>query len=94
MIVDLHKPNPYIKFYGIYCNVFVEDNEESFQLIGKYKITQFLLDTYALCIWGMINLSSLFLDFIGIEHEPHFYYRIYSRKENDSVGDDIHNKEG
>ena len=94
MIVNLKEPNAYIKFYGIYCNAFVEENNESFQLIGNYRITQTLLDTYALGIWGMIRLSSLFLDFIGIEYEPAFCYKIYSRKENDCVDDGIHNKKG
>lgn len=45
-----------VKFYGIICNARIDDN--SFELVGKNKVTQKLLDWYGMIIFHFINFAN------------------------------------
>ena len=59
-----------IKFYGIKCRARI--TADSFELFGKTKVTQFLLDCYFWVILRMIEVNSFICGNLGIEYTTDF----------------------
>lgn len=74
------EPNIYVGFYGINCYAYNEDGGD-FQLLGKYRLTQLLLDVYTFFIVTMTRLSGIVLALLGLPVIPVLRMRVWSRKE-------------
>ena len=59
-----------IKFYGITCRAII--TEDSFELIGRTRISRRLLNSYAWCITQAISATSLFCALFAIDHTTSF----------------------
>lgn len=47
-----------IKFYGVICEAEISD--DNFELIGKSKLSQKVLDYYTLLIWFFLRIQNSF----------------------------------
>lgn len=66
----MKSPTHRVKFYGVSCFAYIDD--DSFELIGRNKVTQWLLDVYSRCIFEMINFTSWFCALFNVDYIPGF----------------------
>ncbi len=69
-----------VKFYGIRCRAIIA--EDTFELIGKNRITRFLLRSYVWIIIKAVNAVSLFCSYFAIEHTSGFQLEILKKLED------------
>lgn len=75
-------PTHIIKFYGVKCYAKLYD--DTFETIGKNRVTNWLLDKYALIIVAGISASSFVLSLLHIDHTTNFILKVLAvRKENE-----------
>ena len=75
-----------IDFYGIVCIAKV--SETSFELIGKYKITQKLLDGYSIIVLGCINICNFIKFICGLEPNTCFGFKVLEETTKGRENDD------
>jgi len=63
---------PRVKFYGIICHAKITD--EDFELIGKYRFTQTLLNAYRNLIFCVKDFNNWVLSLFGVESD--IYWKI------------------
>jgi hypothetical protein len=75
-----------IDFYGIVCIAKVE--EDSFELIGRNKITQNLLDLYCMIVLGSINICNFIKFILGFDPNICFGFKVIEEITKEREDDD------
>ena len=73
-------PTHIIKFYGVKCYAKLYD--DTFETIGKNRVTNWLLDKYALIIVAGISASSFVLSLLCIDHTTDFILKVVAERKS------------
>jgi hypothetical protein len=60
-------PTHIVRFYGVTCYAIITD--DSFELIGKNKVTHFLVSNYSVLIYKIKNVISFICSILNVDYE-------------------------
>lgn len=75
---EMKQPDYIVKFYGVKCYANIYD--DTFELIGKNRVTNWLLDKYSLIIVAGISASSFVLSLLHIDHTTDFILKVVAER--------------
>jgi len=76
--VTYKSPTHIVKFYGVKCYAII--TYDSFELIGKNRITDFLLSNYSVLIYKIKNLKSFICNLLNIDYTVEYKLHVIAER--------------